>query len=249
MNELVKKQEMMPTSSAANPMTLLEMAIDKGADIDQLEKLMALQERYDAKQAKSSFLHAMTEFQSIVPRITKNKDGHNCKYAPLSDIVEQIKSSLSGCGLSYRFEQEHAEEIKVTCVVSHIDGHSEKTTMQARPDDSGKKNQVQSIGSTVTYLQRYTMIGALGITTADSDMDGRLPSPVVNLINSEQALELDVLLDDSEAEFKGFKAGFLNYWSINDVSEVHENNFDRAKTEIQSTFKKRKDKEAVKNED
>ena len=45
--------------------------------------------------------------------------------------------------------------------------------MSAPADSSGSKNPVQQIGSTMTYLQRYTLIGALGLTTADKDDDGR----------------------------------------------------------------------------
>ena len=44
--------------------------------------------------------------------------------------------------------------------------------MTADKDTSGNKNSIQSIGSTRTYLQRYTLIGALGLSTAEDDTDG-----------------------------------------------------------------------------
>ena len=47
--------------------------------------------------------------------------------------------------------------------------------MEVQADKSGSKNVIQAVGSAVTYGQRYTLIGALGITTADEDIDGRLP--------------------------------------------------------------------------
>lgn len=59
------------------------------------------------------------------------------------------------------------------CIISHVDGHDESTTMSAEADTSGNKNAIQSRGSSVTYLQRYTLIGALGISTADEDVDGQ----------------------------------------------------------------------------
>jgi hypothetical protein len=40
-------------------------------------------------------------------------------------------------------------------------------------DATGNKNPVQQIGSTVTYLQRYTLLAATGLATSDSDDDGR----------------------------------------------------------------------------
>jgi hypothetical protein len=64
--------------------------------------------------------------------------------------------------------------------------------MVAAPDTSGSKNAIQAIGSTVQYLMRYTFIGAFGITTADADMDGRLPQKVEVI---DRAFELNRLRD------------------------------------------------------
>ena len=163
------------SSPVNEPTRLIEMAINQNADIEKLERLMDLQDRWNADQARKAFNVALANFQAICPQIRKLKQGHNYKYAPLADIVAQVKTPLSASGLSYRFEQDHSNMISVTCIVSHTDGHSERTTMTAMPDGSGSKNQVQAIGSTVQYLMRYTFIGALGITTADEDIDGRLP--------------------------------------------------------------------------
>lgn len=240
MNKVIETVGSREVSSAATPETLLELAISKGADIDQLEKLMALQERYDAKKAKSSFYQAMTQFQSLVPRIVKNKNGHNYKYAPLSDISEQIQESLSSCGLSYRFEQNHSELIEVTCIVTHVDGHSERTTMNAKPDTAGQIKGVQAIGSSVTYLQRYTLTSSLGITTADDDIDGRLPEQSIKLITNEQALKLDSMLDECNEEIDKFKGRFLKWWKIQDVSEIHAKNYELAITTIHEKFESQK---------
>jgi hypothetical protein len=174
----------------SQPMHLIEMAISNNADIEKLEKLMALQERWNAQEAKKSFLSAMSSFQRNCPDILKAKQGHNYLYAPLSDIVTQIRDVLASNGLSYRFEQNHDAGIQVTCIVSHNDGHSELTTMKANPDTSGSKNAIQAIGSTVQYLMRYTLIGALGITTADIDMDGRLPQKQQEMISQESEMWL-----------------------------------------------------------
>ena len=176
MSELIlAESKQAQVAQSAQPMRLIELAITQGADVDKLERLMALQTQWEAKEARKAFLEAMANFQSKCPDIMKLKKGHNYLYAPLSDIVAQIRDILSASGLSYRFEQSHENGIQVTCIVSHIGGHSEQTTMKAAPDASGSKNAIQAVGSAVQYLMRYTLIGALGITTADHDMDGRLP--------------------------------------------------------------------------
>ncbi|WP_080398455.1 ERF family protein [Burkholderia pseudomallei] len=51
-------------------------------------------------------------------------------------------------------------------------GHSKMVTMSGAPDNSGKKNAIQQAASTITYLQRYTLLAATGMSTKDDDDDG-----------------------------------------------------------------------------
>lgn len=175
-----KLEVVAPTSPT--PLTLLEQALAKGVDLDQMQKLMDLQERWEKKEAKKAFLDALARFQTMVPVIKKTrkaninsqKGNYSYKFADLGAITGQIKEALKDCGLSYRWEfQPQGGGLKVTCFISHRDGHTETTSMEAGKDMSGGKNDIQQIGSTQTYLQRYTLIGALGLSTADEDNDGR----------------------------------------------------------------------------
>lgn len=179
----VAKKHQLTTS--ANPEGLLKLAIESNADIDKLEKLMGLHERWQAQEAKKEFLQAMASFQAECPIIAKkssvsykHKDGGGStsySYSNLSEIAKTIKPALKKNGLSYKWRPETNEgKIIVRCVVSHIGGHSEVSEpMTAAADNSGKKNLIQQTGSTITYLQRYTLIGALGISTAEEDNDGQ----------------------------------------------------------------------------
>lgn len=208
------------SAPSLNPLQLVQAAVESNADIDKLERLMDLQERWEKQNSRKSFLEAMSEFQRTCPDILKLKDAHNSKYAPLGDIVSQIREPLAKCGLSYRFEQDHSLGIKITCIVSHVDGHSESTAMSAAADTSGSKNGIQAIASTVTYLSRYTLTSALGIVTADADMDGRLPTDSSGIIDNDQQMELFGLLCDTNGVYtpKGIKVckafGFKN---INEI--------------------------------
>lgn len=164
------------------PAQLLAQAIDKGMGVAELEKLMGLQERWEANQARKAFFQAFTAWQTEAPDIRKTKavkfdvNDPNPKYmyAPLADICRQIGPALKKNDLSYRWEiADGGQEIKVTCLVSHVDGHTERTTMTGQPDPSGSKNAIQARGSAIEYMKRYTLVGALGLSTADSDIDGR----------------------------------------------------------------------------
>src|SRR5690606_12934348 len=81
-------------SSVINPLALIDKAISMNLDVDKLEKLMELQERWDKNQAKKAFDESMMGFQSECPIIQRQKEGGVTKdgqvaymYAPLEAIV------------------------------------------------------------------------------------------------------------------------------------------------------------------
>jgi hypothetical protein len=164
---------------AATPAQLLQLAVQQNADIGKLEQLMALQERWEANNARKAYVAAMSEFKAEPTSILKSKrvdiqGGAKYAHATLVDVVDGVCASLSKHGLSHRWEvSQEGKSITVTCVMTHIDGHSERTTMSAPADDSGKKNPVQQIASTITYLERYTLMAATGLAARDMDNDAR----------------------------------------------------------------------------
>lgn len=177
-------QELVTVSQ--DPSQLLQLAVKQDLDVEKLGKLMELQERWQAHEARRAFFDAMCRFQSILPIMSKNqavdfttdKGRTYYTYANLAEIVQTIKKPLADCGLSYRFEIAQIEdELEVASIITHRDGHSERTVMSAPLDTSGRKNSVQARGSTTTYLERYTIMGALGIATGDTDDDGRQAQP------------------------------------------------------------------------
>ena len=189
MNDVVKKEDR-PLAAAQNSNPahqLLELAIDKDLDIDKLERLMDLQKQWEEDQARKLYFEALSSFQSALPEIKKtgiasfehrNGPGKTeYTFAKLEDITKAIKPFLSQYGLSYSFKQTmEGSLIKVQCTVSHSAGHSENGSLQGAPDNSGKKNAIQQIASTVSYLRRYTLTGLLGIVAEDDD-DGQDSEP------------------------------------------------------------------------
>lgn len=182
MNESTSIVEVRPASTT--PAQLLEIAVSQGADLDKLERLMALQERWEANEARKDFIVAMSAFKSEPLEIYKNKqvgyttkDGEfvGYKHATLSDVANVVIPAMARHDLSHRWDvKQDAGRIIVTCVVTHKRGHSETVSLDGSPDNSGKKNAIQQVASTVTYLQRYTLLLATGLAAQDqSEDDGR----------------------------------------------------------------------------
>lgn len=162
------------TELAPTPMDLLRIATEQGANVDTLAKLLNLQERWEANQARKLFNEAMAKFKKNPPTIEKNKHVKfgNTEYdhATLDHVVEQIGSALSAVGVRHRWETAQNPSISVTCVLEGF-GHEERTTLQAPADQSGSKNAIQAIASTVTYLERYTLLAAVGMAAKGQDDD------------------------------------------------------------------------------
>lgn len=169
------------------PSAMITQAIASGAGVEVMEKLMALHERWEAMQARKAFDDAMSKLRENMPTVVKNqkvdyenksaddngvKGRVNYKYEDLSDVTEALSPVMSGLGLSFRWRTENVQGgVKVTCVLTHRDGHAEETSLVGPLDASGKKNPLQAIGSAVTYLQRYTLKAAVGVA-ASKDDDG-----------------------------------------------------------------------------
>jgi hypothetical protein len=180
--EKVSPQAMITTAST--PSELLSLAVSRGADLATIEKFMDLQERWEANEARKAFVAAMSAFKTEAIEVLKRKrvefEGRggtvSYSHAELSDVVEGVGPALAKHGLAYRWDvRQEPNAITVDCVLTHSAGHSERITMTAGPDDSGNKNKIQQIASTVTYLQRYTLLAITGVATKGQDDDGRGP--------------------------------------------------------------------------
>lgn len=163
---------------AVNPMQMLSMAVSSGANVEVLERLVGLSERYQANEAARTFSIALSNMRNNLPILVKNKEVNfnktQYKYEDLAGVVDQLSPVLAAHGLSFRWrtDTDTPNTVKVTCIISHKDGHSEETTLGGPVDTSGNKNAIQAVGSAVTYLQRYTLKAAVGVA-ASADDDGR----------------------------------------------------------------------------
>lgn len=210
------------------PMEMLDRAVSSGASVETLTQLMVLQERWEANQARKAFDEAMAAVKANMPRIVKSrkvdftsaKGRTNYQYEDLASIMDQIGPVLSAHGLSVRYRTlaNPNEPISVTCIVSHRLGHSEENTLMAGRDDSGNKNSIQAIGSTVTYLQRYTLKAALGLAAAADDDGGKADqtSEAAKLITEAQASVIRDLIDEAKLETDAF----CNHWKIEAVTDI-----------------------------
>jgi hypothetical protein len=209
-------------TAIVTPNVMLAMAVESGADIDKLEKLMDLQERWQASEAKKAFVSAMSQFRAQCISVAKTRSGHNCKYAGLAETIEQVSPVLVDCGLSHRWEtKQEGGNITVECHLTHIMGHSESAVMTSQSDTSGSKNSIQAIGSAISYLQRYTFFAVTGLASREMDDDG--VNAVKTFISANQENEIHAFAVENDLLDKSLK--WLAKKGINSLAEIPANEF------------------------
>ena len=148
---------------------------------------------------------ALASFQSKVKQPLKDASNpfFKSKYVPLENVAESVTESAGPLGLSYmQFACNKENEIGVSTIVMHKSGQFiEFPPIFAKP----AKNDPQGVGSCITYLKRYSLSAAFGITS-DEDDDGnnnqnknrddiksKNASNFVNLDNPKTAKEAQLL--------------------------------------------------------
>lgn len=205
-NDEPPKAEIVPTPpQAVTPMALIEIAVNQNADINKIEKLMELQLRWEANEARKAYVAAMKSAKAEIPEIVKNRtvsfgEGRKTEYtyATLDNICDKVVPVLSRHGITHRWRTEqHDGKIRVTCILTHELGHSEETSLEGMPDTTGSKNAIQAIGSATYYLFRYTFTAAVGIAVKGIDDDSQvqagmegLPQILADIKESRTVVEL-----------------------------------------------------------
>lgn len=239
MTQTAKKQDVEPIGQttpepAVNIIQVIERAaLNPNVDIDKMERLLQMQKDIMRDQAKMAYTQALSEMQPNLPIIQERGSidigrGKPQRYALWEDINEAIKPHLAehGFALSFRTGKD-GEQIIVTGVLSHRDGHSEETTMHLPADISGSKNAVQAIGSSTSYGKRYTAQALLNLTSHGEDDDGKEGG--TNHITDEQVDELIALADEVGAD----KAKLCEFFEISALANIPVGMFEKVKETIE----------------
>jgi len=222
------------SGGALTPMEMLSRAVEAGAQLETIERLMALQERYEDGQARKAFNEAFAAFKQEVIRVSRNKkvtDGplKGKSYAELTSFVEAATPALSKHGLSASWDitKDDKDWIEVTCIIEHELGGSKRVSLGGPPDSGGAKNALQARISTVTYLERATFKAACGLAERGDDDDGQAAGQETP-ISDEQFAELRDLIDETGADVRRACA----HLNINALAELPVSRFEAAKKSL-----------------
>lgn len=182
-----------PGERPQDPMEILQFAIREKANVETLERVMAMRRELRAEEAKAAFDRAMADFQAECPIIKKETAGARgaYRYAKLDAIVEQTKAFIRKHGFSYSVTTVvEPGWCKAVLTITHAGGHSVTTEFKVPVDDKNPMmTEPQRIGGALTFAKRYAFCNGFGILTADEDRDGdtnRLKPPRPSSLHGDQ---------------------------------------------------------------
>jgi hypothetical protein len=224
--------------ASATPMDLIANAIANDVSIDKIDKLMDLKERWDKSEAEKAYNAAIAQFKSENIIIIKDgtvdftsSKGRTCyRFETLANVVYTVAPVLAKYGLNHSWHTEQeGGQVRVSCKLAHAMGHSESISLQAGPDNSGSKNPIQAIKSTVSYLQRITLTSILGLAAGDQDDDARgayqeQEDDPAQYITESQAADLQSLMEEVGAD----ETGFLSWMQVPSIERIRKEHLKRA---------------------
>lgn len=168
--------------SAAIFSKVVELASNPNTNPDMFDRLVAWQEREQARQGEVAYNMAMNAAQGEIQPVARDAENKqtNSFYAKLESVDKAIRPIYlrHGFSLSYNTVAPLIEKnIRVECRCAHVGGHVEKFYREAPADTLGPKGTAVKTflhggGSTETFLKRYLACGIFNVVFANQDDDG-----------------------------------------------------------------------------
>lgn len=225
------------------------LATDPTIPLDRIDRLMTMQREMMADRARAAFTVDMARLQPMLPTVEQNgrlvitdKNDRNkviqsTPYAKWEDINEAIRGPLGECGFALTFRAERkGDQVIITGILSHREGHQESTDISLALDSTGSKNNVQAVGSSISYGKRYTAGMLLNITSRakfEADDDGTAAGAGEGLGDAEVARLREAL------EFvDGDEAKFCKVLGVSDLAAIRPDKFQAALDKINAKGKR-----------
>lgn len=209
------------------------LARDPAIPLDRIRQLLDMQREAERWDAEKAFIAAFARLK--FPTIKKSAKGHNSKYAPYEQIQAIIDPILAAEGftLSFTSGEITAQGIPIHGTLSHVQGHSRQGVMYLPRDKSGSMNEIQGVGSTTSYGQRYVAKMMLNLRFVGDDdnadsfsfLDERQTNNIIDMMNAAEM--------NPESQSK-----FLEFMKAERVGEIHKRDYEKAMTALNAKARK-----------
>jgi len=216
-------------TTETSPAALMQLVLSRGGNLDKLEKMLELQERWEKNEARKAFYEDFAKFKTVAPPLKKDQYNKFFEswYTSLGKLLDTYNPVLAQYGLTLTFlpTEQNEKTMTVTAVLSHRLGHRESVPMTGPIDVaatgkvSGQKsrNALQDVKSTFTYLRSAAAEAILGVagTEATHDDDGNSAGEI-DFVSPEQVKEMTSMITAKNV----YLPKFLSYMNAETVDTI-----------------------------
>lgn len=190
---IASKAPALSDEGASEVAILLKAVTDPLVDVAKARAIEEMIERRRAAHAKSLFIKDYIALQSELPEINRDgkiviegkpgKAGQKTPYATFPNLYREIKPILQKHHFGFVTQPDVGKDgigIIVRGRLIHDGGHEIDGVLPLPLETSGSKNNLQGVGSSLSYGRRYLAILLCQIITSaaeDADLDGNAPRP------------------------------------------------------------------------
>lgn len=179
-------------------------ATDPNFDVAKMEKLLEMQERQQASNARAAFNRDFVAAKKAIKPLVRNKYNQQTKshYVDLDAVADAIDPILADHGFAPTFGTATSDmegHYKMVCDLLHEDGHERHYEANIPVDATGikgtrNKTDTHAFGSSTTYGRRYLKLMIFDIATKDDDGNGAGKKLSGETVEQEDADEINRLL-------------------------------------------------------
>lgn len=156
---------------------------------------------------------ALSVAQNKISTVIREKQGYGYKYAELSDCLDMIKLPLfeSELSLTQLCSFDYDGKPVLVTMLMHSSGEWIRSIILLKAQASKQTNEMQALGSGITYLRRYSLCSLLGIGQEDDDGERAGPKSLEsNSPSQKQSLvdQLTMLCEKNKIDVKEFASAF-----------------------------------------
>lgn len=235
------KKPPLSDEGASEVAVLLRAVADPNVDVEKAKAIEEMIERRRAAHAKKLFIQAFIDLQDALPEI--NRDGkivaegtsragkaykQNTPYATFPNLYKTIKPILKRHGFALLCEPDAGKDgvgVIIRGQLVHTAGHQIEGVLPLQLETSGSKNNLQGVGSSISYGRRYmaiTLCQIISKAPEDEDLDGNAPPKKAKgkqaepeaepeddgKINMEQAQALQAKINDCGVPLEKFRSKY-----------------------------------------
>jgi len=230
------------------PGAMIIQMLEHGLDTGKIEKMLELQERWEANEARKAFYDGMSHAQAEMPTVAEDKfnDQTKSRYSSYKALAAACKPVYTRHGLSLIFYETDCPKdghIRVNVDVVHRMGHKE-TYHTDIPDDvtgiAGKRNKTDTHGkgSSFSYGRAYLMKLVFNLPTGDDDDGNAAGSQPVELISEENAAHLLELGEVAPGGLVQFKSWLKKAYKVDNAHDLPADKYETIKITLEGAIRK-----------